>query len=576
MTQKNSDAEQAEELTRYLQENAANNVTVREIADHMHMSPSMLYRFSQKLYGHSSMEEMTALRMKKARTLLATNLSVLDIALACGYSSLTSFGRKFRAYFGASPSEIRAQLEQPHTHRVVDAGKAAAFSNPWRFAINAGTFEMLLQKSVREQVLLMREELRFPYIRICNPFSDWVLMPEKGGKVSIQYSYLDEVLDFLHSCQLRPFIDLGIRAVQVIRDFEDLTYKYHHTVQTHTDYVQWERLIRNFIDHIIGRYGQEEVSGWIFEILQNPQSYDGDEAEKFFSFYDRIIGFLREKLPASRIGGCGWALPGHFEAQLKQISRMKNRPDFISIYFYCLSEGGVVQKISDLPARVLLLRELMTREGLDGLKVVLSEWNTEIMETCAYNDSARKAVDLLKLMSGNMDSVAMGAYCCLGDFRKESDRRKLFDGGLGLLTKNLIRKPAYFACQFLCRLGTELIGRGENYIVTRQDRTLQILAWQADCSGAEGEEGTQLDLTIEHLPDGNYLERRHQSGDSMRQYQNCRALLGDHPKLNEETVFRHLADPDISLAVRACRQNRLTVTIPCGQDQFCFLELIPV
>lgn len=578
MMRKNSDRDQAERLTQYLEENISKNVTMQEIAGHMHMSPSMLYRFSRNLYGHSAMEELTAIRMRRARTLLETNLPVLDIALACGYNNLTSFGRKFREYFCASPSAVRAQMNQSRTRRTVDVEKRTALHNPWKLMINAGSFEMLLHQSARAQILLLNEDLHIPYIRLWNIFSDWLLLSEKNDEVNIRYSYLDEMLDFLRSHQIRPFIDLGIKPVQMIKDFADVTYNHYQTVKAHTDYTRWERLIRNFINHIVARYGQEEVSKWIFEVLQNPQSYDGSRAEEFFVFYDRIIAFLKEKLPTVQIGGCGWSLPEHFETHLEHMIRMRNKPDFVSIYFYCFSEGIHNQEINDLAKRIQVWRDLLADAGLGSVKIILSEWNTGIINACAYNDSARKAVDLLKLTSGNLDSVAMGGYYCLGDLMKDSDSEELFDGGLGLLTKDGIKKPAYFAYQYLCKLGTELIERGENYIITRQERTFQILVWQEERSdlGGNGNECTRLDLTLEHLPNGTYLERRHQSGDSMEQLQRCRAAIGNHPELQNKAVLRYLAHPNISVAIRTCRQNRLTVTVECRQNQFCFFELISV
>lgn len=576
MRRKNSDRDQAKKLTQYLEENISKDITMQEIADYMHMSPSMLYRFSRDLYGHAVMEELTSIRMRKARALLETNLPVLDIAFACGYSNPASFGRKFREYFCASPSAVRAQMNRTRTRRTVDVEKRTALHNPWKLMINAGSFEMLLDQSARAQILLLHEDLHIPYLRLWNIFSDWLLLSDKNDEVKIRYSYLDEMLDFLHSHQIRPFIDLGIKPVQVIKDYADLVYDYHQMVKTHMDYARWERLIQNFINHIVARYGQEEVSKWMFEVHQNPQSFDEDKAEEFFAFYDRIIAFLKEKLPAVQIGGCGWW--ASFPMRLEHISRMRNKPDFVSLYFYCLSEGIHNQEIHDLAKWIQAWRDMLENAGLNNMKIILSEWNTEIMNARAYNDGTRKAVDLLKLTTSNLDSVAMGSYFCLGDLIKDSDGEDLFNGGLGLLTKDGIKKPAYFAYQYLCKLGTELIERGENYIVTKQDRAFQILAWQEERSGSNGngEERTRLDLTLEHLPNGTYLERRYQSGDSMEQFQLCRATIGNHPELQNKAALRYLAHPSTSVAIRTCRKNRLTVTVECSQNQFCFFELISV
>jgi transcriptional regulator GlxA family with amidase domain len=49
------------------------------------------------------------LRLKKAERLITySNLSMRDIVVACGFSSLPLFSRSFRARYGRPPSALRA------------------------------------------------------------------------------------------------------------------------------------------------------------------------------------------------------------------------------------------------------------------------------------------------------------------------------------------------------------------------------------------------------------------------------------------------------------------------------------
>jgi len=59
--------------------------------------------------GTSVSRTMTAMRLAKARRLLAASLDrqVSDIALACGFDSLATFYRVFRGAFGITPTESR-------------------------------------------------------------------------------------------------------------------------------------------------------------------------------------------------------------------------------------------------------------------------------------------------------------------------------------------------------------------------------------------------------------------------------------------------------------------------------------
>lgn len=48
------------------------------------------------------------------------------------------------------------------------------------------------------------------------------------------------------------------------------------------------------------------------------------------------------------------------------------------------------------------------------------------------------------------------------------DTKRIANGGSGLITKDTIRKPVYFALQFLNQLGEELLLHNEELIVTKE------------------------------------------------------------------------------------------------------------
>ncbi len=65
------------------------------------------------MVGLPPMEYLTRWRLLKARALLGdTGLSIDDIAEACGYASLPSFTRRFKAEFGIGPGSFRRQQRE--------------------------------------------------------------------------------------------------------------------------------------------------------------------------------------------------------------------------------------------------------------------------------------------------------------------------------------------------------------------------------------------------------------------------------------------------------------------------------
>ena len=63
--------------------------------------------------GITLSERVLELRLQKARALLSDarndRLKVSDIALACGFNEVSYFNRRFRARFGASPTQYRGR-----------------------------------------------------------------------------------------------------------------------------------------------------------------------------------------------------------------------------------------------------------------------------------------------------------------------------------------------------------------------------------------------------------------------------------------------------------------------------------
>ena len=81
-----------------------NSVNVDELASALAMSTSQFRRRLSALTGETPQSYITNIRMQKARHLLDTHLelSVLEVALQCGYDDQSSFTRAFKRFFGIS------------------------------------------------------------------------------------------------------------------------------------------------------------------------------------------------------------------------------------------------------------------------------------------------------------------------------------------------------------------------------------------------------------------------------------------------------------------------------------------
>lgn len=85
-------------------------ITVAKLAEIEHFSPSRYRTVFRRCMGMSPSEYMTQMRMRRACELLVmADMSVREVAEACGYSDQLYFSRVFRAHFGVAPSKYENQ-----------------------------------------------------------------------------------------------------------------------------------------------------------------------------------------------------------------------------------------------------------------------------------------------------------------------------------------------------------------------------------------------------------------------------------------------------------------------------------
>jgi AraC-like DNA-binding protein len=96
------------ETVRYVHENIARPTGIADVAAHLGISPSRLRAIFRREVGTSLGRFMLRERANRAVALLGrTDMSVADIAAACGYESARSFCRAFRTQKGKTPTEFR-------------------------------------------------------------------------------------------------------------------------------------------------------------------------------------------------------------------------------------------------------------------------------------------------------------------------------------------------------------------------------------------------------------------------------------------------------------------------------------
>jgi AraC-like DNA-binding protein len=89
-----------------MRRNAAQALSVEDIARHVAMSPSHFAHRFRAVARVSPMRYLKHVRMSDAREIMiATGARVAEAASRVGYESPSHFTRDFRSHFGAAPAE---------------------------------------------------------------------------------------------------------------------------------------------------------------------------------------------------------------------------------------------------------------------------------------------------------------------------------------------------------------------------------------------------------------------------------------------------------------------------------------
>lgn len=502
------------QIENYIGANYRSAISLKELAEKLYLSNGYLSRFFKKNYGMSFAEYLTNVRLHHAvDQLLYTDAPITRIVYDNGFASAAIFNKAFKKEYSETPSAVRkramkiaqqeekqlseemqkklenvlwkeVQTEDPASEKSVYAEVSAAAARPlkriWSKVINIGPAQDLLRSDVQEHVFLLREQLKFEYVRFWSPFSKEMLVDINNPEHKYNFSRLDSIFDFLLKYDIRPFIELENKPRRMEKSTKiSLIYEVVESVDSLDN---WRALLEAFIRHLVSRYGREEVKTWKFELWLDMDKLRNELMVLYYFEKMKISREIIHRCAGAKIGGGG--LHGYGKTTGKNVSHIRafyNKMraedpilDFITLYSYgydVSEENGVqisrVSRDSDFIRHTVenLLRDMKKEPG--DIEILLSEWNLTISDRNLINDSCFKGAYVMKNAIDLIGYVDVMAYFRGTDRTAECyDTDDFLFGGAGLLNRNGVPKPAMFAFWFLNQLYSNDVGKGGNYLVT--------------------------------------------------------------------------------------------------------------
>lgn len=532
----------------YIQENYAMPLNLREMADRSFMSVSAFSRFFKRETGIGFAEYLRNFRLENARDELRyTNKSITEVALDSGFSNLSVFNKIFRQSFLQTPNDFRQSECQPEEKEIsespelleqylkktkadrekeqkkqlrisADIREGKLFKNRELSSINAGMFVDLQEGKTQKHIEMIVHDLGIKYIHLSNPFDPELLIRSGHETGAMNFDKTDAVLDQILEWGCIPVIEFPARRKKLIRRVGrngNLKVQNSRTDSTFLSLAEWKETLRMLMVHLAERYTAREINRWMFEIWYDIEKNEGLGKTDYRELYEESWKIIHDYAPDAKIGGSGVNTTMDIKALREQLLWWKDRADrpdfltFISYPYQVKQYENTEYELLDIESDLHFIRkdldsyyDLLRQLDYPQTPVCISEWNTSLSERNIYNDSCAKACHMLTQMTDVCGRTAMMNYGNVSDCAAQYyDSVLPLSGSTGIITRDGLLKPAYYALEFWSLLGNRLLERGENYIITSQNSdSVQILAFNAKKFGTSYHMKAEDQLNPRELP----------------------------------------------------------------------------
>ncbi|HZP07557.1 MAG TPA: glycosyl hydrolase family 39 [Terracidiphilus sp.] len=401
----------------------------------------------------------------------------------------------------------------------IDAqAQTAPFPHFWEQMFGSGRAILSLRESYRNDMRAVKQVADFKYVRFHAIFHDevGVYNEDEHGNPVYNFAYVDQIYDGLLKNGVRPFVEISFMPKKLAFNPDALhPFWYKQNVSPPKSMDRWDDLIRHFAQHLIDRYGIDEVSQWYFEVWNEPNIdfWNGIPRDRsYFDLYAHTARTLKSVNSRLRVGGPATAASAWISDFLKFTAENHVPVDFVSSHAYAddttLDLFGKNEQIP-MDERVCRavdkIRNEIKSSSTPNVPFFLTEWNVQGMMNSRDTTFVGPALaNTVRQCDGLVNMMSFWTFSDV--FEEGGPIAKPFVGMFGLRAKGGINKPVYYAYGLLHQLGDQRIASSsKDVLVTKtSDDGLAIAAWNLVDPGEQGSTAA-LHFTFTHLPAGSHV-----------------------------------------------------------------------
>lgn len=398
-----------------------------------------------------------------------------------------------------SPEQITIDAHAPTT----------PFPHFWEGMFGSGRAALVMRKNYQEDLTAVKAITDVQYIRFHAILHDelGVYNEDEHGNPVYNFDYVDDIYDALLAHGTRPVVEISFMPKKLAFNPDDLhPFWYKPNVSPPKSYDRWDGLMKAFAQHLVDRYGIDEVAKWYFEVWNEPNiDFWGGipRKESYFALYEHTARDLKSVSPRLRVGGPATAAAAWIRDFLQFVSQNHVPIDFVSTHGYAdepvkrlLGTDEVIPTEDRMGAVVAKVRNQIDASPLPHLPLLWTEWNVTSKNNARETPYVGPALaNVIRECDGKVNYMSFWTFSEV--FEEGGPPREPFTH-FGIRAIGGINKPAFYDFALLHQLGTERIANSSrNALVTKlPDGSLEIAVWNlVDPDAAPHDAQVTLEMT---------------------------------------------------------------------------------
>ena len=491
----------------------------------------------------------------------------------------------FKKYFGRNNMNFEKIYEVGN-----DDGKL--IDNKINYCIGTGRLGLALRKEYLDQLKFVQEKLHFKYIRGHGIFSNDIgiyheYLDNNGiNKVDYNFTYLDMIMDSFKSLEIKPFLELGFMPEE-LSSGKQTVFFWKGNITYPKNENRWIELVKRTLEHLIERYGLDEVLTWPIEVWNEPNGEEfwvNADEKSYFKLFKLTFDAIKDININFKVGGpviSGIEHEKWIEDFVTFCDMEDLNVDFVSRHVYSSFDKETkghytyfkLRDVDEVVKEVDTTRKIIDKKiKYRDIPLHITEYNSTYRPDSPIHDTVKNAAYVTDLTLNLMNHADSYSYWTFGDcFEEQGIPFSQFYGGFGLVANHIIPKPTFWAFSFMCNLYKHEVQKSEHSIITKQDEKFRGMIWNY----TQNNDVDKLNIKIK-LPFNN---KKYCVITKMIDENNCNPLkiwhdLGDNPNPDREEI--ELLKENSVPTINSSQVNDGLLEFSLDKNAVIYFECLPV